>query len=191
MAVHHIMDADVASSPYWRDVAPIVLKPADGTVALAAHRASFEQRFCSPELSGGARWICTWKCALRLWPESPGFSNQVLRYWRMPAGLKRETGLPVHRAMPDAYVTAHHLRDMLNAVTVDQLLEWSSLPELLPRVPSGPERGRAWAELDEVALTRLEADRDQDVRYSAGMERLRRAGASAIVAETPAQGLLL
>ena len=55
-----------------------------------------------PALSGGARWICTWKCALRLWPSSPGFSNQVLRYWRMPEGLDRDIGLPVHRAMPSS-----------------------------------------------------------------------------------------
>jgi exodeoxyribonuclease X len=80
MAVHHIIDADVADAGYWRDVAPPVLRPSGSILALAAHRATFEQRFCTPSLSGAARWICTWKCALRLWPGSPGFSNQVLRY---------------------------------------------------------------------------------------------------------------
>jgi len=187
MAVHHIMDEDVAGAPYWRDAAPAILKPEGGAVALAAHRASFEQRFCTPELSGGARWICTWKCALRLWPESPGFSNQVLRYWRMPDGLDRETGLPVHRALPDAYVTAHHLRDMLNHVGVDQLLAWSAEPGLLPRVPSGPERGRSWAELDDATLTRFAADRDEDVRFSASSELGRRRGGCASAAPVPAQ----
>lgn len=132
MAVHHIVDDDVAGAPFWRDVAPSILRPTDGVVALAAHRASFEQRFCVPSLSGGARWICTWKCALRLWPDSPGFSNQMLRYWRMPEGLDRATGLPAHRALPDAYVTAHHLRDMVNISGVDQLMAWSDEPGLLP-----------------------------------------------------------
>ena len=111
MAVHHIIDADVAGAPPFRDAAPAILR--GDFVALAAHRASFEQRWCTPELTGGLPWICTWKCALRLWPDAPSFSNQVLRYWRMPAGLDRDLGLPVHRAGPDAYVTAHHLRDML------------------------------------------------------------------------------
>ena len=170
MAVHHIIDADVATAPPWRDVAPALLRPDGGVLALAAHRASFEKRFCTPELAGGARWICTWKCALRLWPTSPGFSNQVLRYWRMPAGLDREIGLPVHRATPDAYVTAHHLRDMLNAASLQQLLAWSDEPGLLPRVPAGPERGRSWAELDTATLQRLAKDSDEDVRFTATTE---------------------
>jgi exodeoxyribonuclease X len=174
MAVHHIIDEDVARAPFWKDAALAVLRPAGGAIALAAHRASFEQRFCTPFLSGGARWICTWKCALRLWPDSPGFSNQVLRYWRNPAGLDRETGLPVHRAMPDAYVTAHHLRDMLNLVSVEQLLDWSDLPGLLPRVPAGPDRGRYWHELATETLQPFANDRDEDVRFSAGRTLLER-----------------
>ncbi len=174
MAVHHIIDADVADAGYWRDVAPGVLKPEGGAVALAAHRASFEQRFCTPALSGGARWICTWKCALRLWPGSPSFSNQVLRYWRMPEGLDRAIGLPVHRAMPDAYVTAHHLRDMLGEASLEQLLAWSDEPGLLPRVPAGPERGRYWRELPTETLQGFARDRDEDVRFSAQTELARR-----------------
>ncbi|WP_420136543.1 exonuclease domain-containing protein [Sphingomonas sp.] len=176
MAVHHIMDRDVIGAPFWKEAAPPVLRPAGGVIALAAHRASFEQRFCTPTLSGGARWICTWKCALRLWPDSPGFSNQVLRYWRMPEGLDQQIGLPAHRALPDAYVTAHHLRDMLNVASVDQLLRWSEEPGLLPRVPAGPDRGRTWSELDATALARFAEDRNEDVRFSAQEERKRRGG---------------
>jgi exodeoxyribonuclease X len=191
MAIHHIMDREVADSPFWRDAAPSALRPDGGALALAAHRASFEQRFCTPQLSGGADWICTWKCALRLWPGSPGFSNQVLRYWRKPEGLDRDTGLPVHRAMPDAYVTAHHLRDMLNETSVEQLLEWSRLPGLLPRVPAGADRGRGWEELDEEGLWRLSADRDEDVRYSAEQEIRRRTNRDIPVCDPPRQGMLI
>ena len=43
------------------------------------HRAQFEQRYCRPSLTGGTSWICTWKCALWLWPHLPRFSNQMLR----------------------------------------------------------------------------------------------------------------
>ena len=191
MAVHHIIDADVADAPFWRDVAPGVLRPEKGVLALAAHRAAFEQRFCTPQLAGGARWICTWKCALRLWPGSPSFSNQVLRYWRMPAGLDRALGLPVHRALPDAYVTAHHLRDMLNEASVEQLLAWSDEPGLLPRVPAGPERGRAWSELALDSLHRFAGDRDEDVRFSAESELRRREGAVDPIQAQPRQGSLI
>ncbi len=44
MAVHHIRDEDVAGAPYWKDIAPSVLKPEGEVLALAAHRAAFEQR---------------------------------------------------------------------------------------------------------------------------------------------------
>ncbi len=167
MAIHHILDADVAGALFWKDAAPPVLRPAGGVLALAAHRASFEQRFCTPALTGGAAWICTWKCALRLWPHLDSFSNQMLRYQRMPEGLDHETGLPAHRAMPDAYVTAHHLRDMLNAAPLDQLLAWSRQPGLLPRVPRGPHRGAAWDSLAAPDLQALARERDLDIRFSA------------------------
>ena len=191
MAIHHIVDADVAGAPFWKDVAPQVLRPTGDVVALAAHRATFEQRFCSPRLSGGARWICTWKCALRTWPALPSFSNQGLRYERMPSGLDRATGLPAHRAMPDAYVTAHHLRDMLNASSLEQLLTWSEQPGLLPRVPSGPDRKRPWAELGDDALAGYARDRDVDIRFSAETEQRRRGNYNAIPAKAEVQSLLL
>jgi len=186
-AVHHIVDADVIGAPRWPDIAPQVLR---GHPVLAAHRASFEQRFCTPALAGGACWICTWKVALRLWPDSPSFSNQALRYWRKPMGLDRDLGLPVHRALPDAYVTAHHLRDALNEAGLEQCLAWSELPGLLPRVPAGPERGRGWDELDDEALARFAADRDEDVRYSASTEIERRGGRIARVVTAVRQGQL-
>jgi exodeoxyribonuclease X len=181
MAVHHILDEQVAGAPYWKHAASSVLRPEGDLVALAAHRAAFEQRFCTPKLTGGAAWICTWKSALRLWPSLPRFSNQMLRYQRRPEGLVHDIGLPAHRGMPDAYVTAFHLRDMLNETSLDQLLEWSSQPGLLPRVPSGTDRGKSWSLLTDDALNALAGDRDADIRFSAETEMRRRGtvGASA------------
>ena len=147
-----------------------------GLVALAAHRAAFEKRWCLPRLSGRARWICTWKCALRLWPDAPTHSNQGLRYWRRPAGLDRATGLPAHRAGPDAYVTAHHLRDMLALADVDQLLAWSAQPALLVRVPTGRSAaalGRVGREAARQVLSG-EWGQNQDMLFTARTESARR-----------------
>lgn len=181
MAIHHILDRQVAGAPLWKDLAPEVLRPTRPVLALAAHRAAFEQRYCTSRLSGGASWICTWKCALRLWPELTSFSNQMLRYQRMPEGLVHEIGLPAHRAMPDAYVTAHHLRDMLNQASIEQLLAWSAEPGLLPRVPSGPHRGKKWEAIAEDVLVSLSNERDADVRFSALTElENRKAGGGSI-----------
>ena len=174
MAIHHILDRQVAGAPYWKQIAPQVLRPPGGVVALAAHRAAFEQRFCRPALAGGAPWICTWKCALRVWPQLPRFSNQMLRYLRMPQGLVHELGLPAHRAAPDAYVTAHHLRDLLNEASLAELLAWSAEPGLLPRVPAGPHRGKAWSALRSEELLAFAHERDMDCRFSARTELRRR-----------------
>lgn len=191
MAVHHILDAHVADAPFWKAIAASVLRPEGGVVALAAHRASFEQRFCRPQFTGAIDWICTWKCALRMWPESPSFSNQRLRYSRMPTGLVHELGLPAHRALPDAYVTAHHLRDLLNAASVEQLIRWSREPGLLPRVPTGPERGRAFRDLPREQLLSLAQDRDLDVRFSAQAELCQRGELAEASPAPPAQRTLL
>jgi exodeoxyribonuclease X len=190
MAVHHIRDEDVADAPWWHDCARPILDPWPRRIALAAHRADFEQGFCTPALTRNADWICTWKCALRLWPDSPAFSNQILRYWRKPAGLEHERGLPAHRAFPDAYVTAHHLRDMLNEASVAQLIEWSRTPGLLPRVRFGPDRGKDWREIGHEALMGFLTDRDPDVRFTAQAEFDRRSGGGAVGKPT-AQELLL
>ncbi len=191
MAIHHIRDVDVADAPFWKEIAPSVLRPAGGVDALAAHRAAFETRYCSPALSSGARWICTWKCALRLWPHLPRFSNQLLRYQRRPEGLVHELGLPAHRAMPDAYVTAHHLRDMLNEASLDQLLRWSAEPGLLPRVPAGPDRGKGWDQISMTALRAFAADGDADIRFTATTELTRRGVMQAPRTTEPAQPTLL
>lgn len=192
-AIHHIVDEDVAQAPPWHVVAPEILQasPPARFTALAAHRAAFEQRWCLPALTGRTPWICTYKCALRLWPEAPTHSNQGLRYFRRPEGLDRATSLPAHRAGPDAYVTAHLLRDMLALATLEKLLAWSAEPALLPRVPFGPHRGRSWRDLDEAALDRIirgEAGGSVDLVFSARMERERRAGGAA---EGPAQPFLV
>jgi exodeoxyribonuclease X len=127
---------------------------------------------------------------MRLWPDSPSFSNQVLRYWRKPQGIDHERGLPAHRAFPDAYVTAFHLRDMLNEASFAQLLEWSNLPGLLPRVRWGPDRGKDWTEISQDSLTGFLTDRDPDVRFTAETEVARRRGGGA-VGRPNLQGMLL
>ena len=190
-AIHHILDEQVAAAPFWHDVARGVLDPYPRRIALAAHRADFEQKFCTSPLTRGAPWICTWKCALRLWPDTPSFSNQMLRYWRKPDGMIHERGLPAHRAFPDAYVTAFHLRDMLNEVGPEQLLAWSAVPGLLPRViRPGPDRGKSWQEISDDSLSIMLGDRDMDVRFTAETELARRRGGGVVGRPSP-QGKLL
>ncbi len=195
-AIHHIVDEDVAGAPAWLSAAPDILRavPGPAPLALAAHRAAFEQRWCAVALTGGLPWICTYKSALRVWPDAPGHSNQGLRYWRRPEGLDRATGLPAHRAGPDAYVTAFHLRDMLGEATLEQLLAWSAEPALLVKVPYGRLRGRRVRDLPVEELERLlTAERlDGDLAFTVRHELDRRVSAPAAepAAGAPSQSLL-
>ena len=179
-AVHHLIDEDLAGAPDLDAVCRAIFDPSGNdpaTVVLAAHSAKFEQLFLTPERTGPLRWICSYKAALRLWPDAPSHGNQALRYWKKPAGLDRATAAAGHRAFPDAYVTAHLVRDMLNEhpVGIDQLVEWSSQPALQVRCHIGKWRGAKWTEVDYGFLEWVSLrDFDEDVLFTVRHEMERR-----------------
>lgn len=151
-AVHHIVDADVADAT--GDVS--FIGEAD---YYAAHNADFEKQFWTPPKP----LICTWKVALRLWPEEPSHSLQYLRY---RLGLKALSifAMPPHRAGPDAYVCGllveRILRDKL--CTVEKMAHWSSGPGLLTIVNFGKHKGERWDNLPDGYLTWIVDAPDMD-----------------------------
>jgi exodeoxyribonuclease X len=176
-AIHHIVDEDVADAVTLEFVAPDIYGPGLTLDALCAHQAKFERAFITDEMTGGRPWVCTYKCALRLWPDAPSHSNQALRYWRRPAGLDRELAALSHRAGPDAYVTAHHLRDMLNGgALLEHMIKRSTQPALQVTCHIGKNNGKKWREVDTGFLEwMLGKDFDEDALYTARFELDRRA----------------
>lgn len=175
-AIHHIIAEDVKDAPEWKIVAHTALNVcADKVVAFAAHNAKFEKLFCE-EFTGDKPWLCTYKAALRKWPDSPSHSNQGIRYYRNPTGLDRDIADKAHRALPDAYVTAFHLRDLLwDGVTVEEMIEWSSLPALQVTCHIGKFRGMKWKDVDHGFLHWvIDKDFDEDVIFTAKSEIERR-----------------
>lgn len=165
-AVHHITDDDVKDAPPWAEVLPKILSP--DVSAYVAHQATFERLWLG-ELTP---WICTYRAALRLWPEAPAHGTQALRYWRSYEGLEREHAQPPHRAAPDAYVTAHLLRDILQTplLSFERLIEWTTQPALLAFIRFGKHEGKRFAELPPDYLQWLVnqgEQMDEDVRYTA------------------------
>jgi exodeoxyribonuclease X len=75
MAVHHITDEMVSVAT--GDIS--FIGDAD---YFAAHNADYERQFFQTETP----FICTWKVALRVWPDAPQHNLQFLRYpentWR-------------------------------------------------------------------------------------------------------------
>ncbi len=166
MAVHHISEADLNADTPVCTAERLRLAVFGGAKpdVLVAHNCDFERLFISDAETDGLPWICTLKVALRLWPEAPAHSNQVLRYWR---GLKLDAALamPPHRAGPDAWVTAHLLAEMLTQASVEQMIAWTTEPKLLPNVPFGKHRGTSWSEVPIDYLQWMTSQRDMEPDY--------------------------
>jgi exodeoxyribonuclease X len=74
-----------------------------------------------------------------------------------------------HRALPDAYVTAHLLREILKHASIGELISWTKEPILLPRVPFGKHRGQAWKDVppDYLQWILRQQDMNEDVVHTA------------------------
>ena len=162
MAVHHIRDMDVANAPSSDKAFTSLMSGAD---VFSAHNAAFERQFFA---GGDKPWICTYRCAMRAWPELPGHSNQVLRY-ALNLKIDEVLASPPHRAGPDAYISAHILLRLLGQASVEQLIKWTSEPIILGTVRFGKHRGQNWSSVPRDYLDWLlrQTDLDADVRHTA------------------------
>lgn len=183
-AVHHIIDADVSYAPHWLDEGAKLfdLLAPDGVIAVA-HNADYERTILARELPPlpALRWLCSYKAALRVWPDAPGHSNETLRYFLKlqhgPYTLGRGARQMPHSAAHDAIVTALLLAELQRAGTsIEDMLAWTEQPAMLPTCPLGDWRGHKWADVDEgflLWIMRKIHDRE-DVRFCAQAELDRR-----------------
>jgi len=127
-AVHHISDAEVAEIGHPVDAAFQLLMQGPPDL-FCAHNSGFEREFFG---GGDVRWLCSYKVALRLWPDAPSHSLQVLRY-HLELDVNHERAMPPHRAGPDAYLCAVMMASILEdgRATIDDMVRWSSGPALL------------------------------------------------------------
>lgn len=178
-AVHHLTDADVEDAPALEEVLPfyMAVDRAAGIDVFVAHKWAFEAQWLGSMLEGRPA-LCTYKAALRVWPGAPGHSNQTLRYWLRPEGLASSLATPPHRALPDALVTAHILRELLRFATVEELISWTYEPALLPRVTFGRHRGCSWGEVPSDYLTWVieRSELGPDIKFTAEHHRGRHVG---------------
>ena len=172
-AVHHISDADLTGAPPITDGLQMLMRgPPD---FFAAHNADYEQGFFA---GGGVPWIDTWKVALRLWPDAPSHSQQVLRYY-LDLGCDRDRASPAHRAGPDSYVCAMILARILQdgRASLDQMVKWSKGAPLLHRVTFGKHKGMLWDDLPTDYLQWIAHKSDMDAGTKANARhRLKQRG---------------
>lgn len=176
-AVHHLTEADFkpdtpVCTPERLRMAVWNGPPPD---ALVAHNCAFEQSFIPKSITADLPWICTYKVALRVWPDAPRHSNQVLRYWR-DLTLDQSLAMPPHRAGPDAWVTANLLVDLLRSAPVEDMIAWTAQPKLMSSIPFGKHRGVPWSEVpaDYLDWIASNSDIDADTVWWAKKELSRR-----------------
>lgn len=168
-AIHHLLDQDLTGKPPLREV----LERYAGADAYVAHQCEFERSFLF-EYFAAERWICTYKCALRVWPDLPSHSNQALRYRNghaNPFGIDRHTLNP-HRALSDAIVTAAIFVDLTKAAKWSDLVKWSSEPALHTILSFGKYRGKRYEEIaqtdpDYLRWIITKSDLDEGAKWSA------------------------
>lgn len=178
LAVHHILPGHLEGRPLCQP--ETLTKLCAGAVAVAAHNAEFEGQFFTEDLRAGAPLLCTYKAALRIWPNAPGHSNQTLRYW-LGLDLEADQAMPPHRAGPDAFVSAHILLKLLEHATVEEMIGWTLEPRLYPTCPISKEwRGKKWADIDAGFLTWMlrQQDMEPDLLWNASRELDRRKAAA-------------
>lgn len=159
MAIHHITDEDVADA----DGSVDVLGHPDYFVA---HFADYERQFFETDVP----FICTWKVALRLWPEAPHHGLQFLRY-HLALPVLPTLCQPPHRAAPDAYIGAVLMQRILkeNRASVEDMVRWSNGPALMPRITFGKHVGQKWEDVPTDYLDWIvsKSDLDRDAKANA------------------------
>jgi len=172
MAVHHITNVEAGAGIPGTTALRMLMEGKPD--AFVAHNAAFEQQFFA---GGGTPWICTMKVSLRVLPDAPSHSLQVLRYL-LDLDVDPLAAQPPHRAGPDAYVcaalVAHFIEQL--GVTVEQMVAWTKLPAHLTRFNFGKHSGKKYTEVPTDYLEWIvdKSDLDADVKYTAREEIKRR-----------------
>jgi exodeoxyribonuclease X len=176
-AVHHISDEMVAGE--LKPGAACMLLADGNHEYLCAHNIDHEKHYVGPGVVAATgeerKWVCTYKTALRIWPDAPGHKLQELRYFLNlddAEDFDPKFADPPHRASADAYVCAHLLRRILHEpkITIEQLVRWSSGPALLWMCFLKKHKGTPWKDVPKDYLDWIvnKSDiTDRDIRATA------------------------
>lgn len=173
-ATHHITDEELEDAPtldqhLLKTDLFALLRESD---VMAAHNLAFDVRMLLqsgyPERLLPRKRFCTWRCALHLLPDAEQHTNQYLRYYLNLQPDERALDLPMHRALPDAAVTAALAAALLRGRSVDELAKLTTMPAMLKTVRFGKYRGHRWEQMDNGFLNWiLKQNFDDDVRFTA------------------------
>ncbi len=174
--VHKITDEMLVGAPSFAKA----IQMFGGAETYAAHRMSFDK----PRLGLKGRWLCTWKLALRAFPQQRAHGLQTLVH-RLELAPATPDTLHAHRALYDAICTAALLKAIAAVLMprcdgVGDFLtraEAVSLqPGLLRRLRFGQHKGKPIAEVpsDYLEWMLREPEMNADAKFTADYELRRR-----------------
>ena len=171
-AIHHICDDDVVDAPDWPTAKAELLHVLSeiGITIHVAHNAEYDSQVLG--LAPDAIWICTYKCALRQWPDAPSHKNEVLKYWLGLGTRGRKHQHAAHSALHDCKTTALILAELLKYQSLETLVQWSKEPKQFAKIMFGKHAGKKWSEIDVGYLQWMckQPDMDKDVVACAARE---------------------
>lgn len=185
MATHHITPEMVRHQPYLEETLEAIGLGPDGLLTffeaneepiLVFHNAEFDRAFLPPHLQD-LRYVCTWRCAVAMFPNAESHSNGALWYeFGLNHEMPEEAGSMPHRALFDALMTADLMKHMLEHVVrenpnitdpLEHLIWLTQQPILLNTVRFGKHRGQEWKDVPYDYLKWcLRQDMDKDVLFT-------------------------
>ena len=171
-AIHHICDADVTDAQDWPTVKAELSGALNnaGITIYAAHNAEYDSTVLG--FGPDAVWLCTYKCALRQWPDAPSHKNEVLKYWLGLGTRGRKYQHGAHSALHDCKTTALILSELLRHNSLETLVQWSKEPKQFAKIMFGKHAGKKWSEIDSGYLQWMckQPDMDKDIVGCAARE---------------------
>jgi exodeoxyribonuclease X len=124
----------------------------------------------------GVIWLDTLRIAKQYIPDAEQFTNQYLRYY-LKLDVAEARGIPAHRALADAMVTAELFRHLINGPAKEHfdllgVVEFAKRmedPVLVKTVGFGKHRGKLWSEVKTdylMWLVRNATDLDKDTMFT-------------------------
>lgn len=171
-AIHHICAEDVVDAPDWNTVKAELSGAINkaGVTILAAHNVEYDSAVLG--FGPDQAWICTYKCALRQWPDAPSHKNEVLKYFLGLGPRGRSYSHAAHSALHDCKTTALILEELLKHNDVQTLLEWTHGPKMFTKISFGKHAGKKWSEIDSGYLQWMckQSEMDKDIVACAARE---------------------
>lgn len=164
-ATHHIVDADIERAPPLKQVMKDLNIEGRGT--LVAHNAPFDAAFLGHDPS---TWLDTLRLAKHTWPDAENHKLQYLRYW-LPLEVD-DRGIPAHRALGDALVTAALANVLLPQIDDPWTLQATPVRQEVCRFGK-KHWGALWSDVPGSYLNWMKknvTDLDEDTQYTLDCE---------------------